>query len=93
MCLLQLQDAGYLALERFPRHSENCIRNEDCPDAEDLQEGMKPAEEDADCAVLALGRPRVHLYDYHIAYHPSYCVPVLLFQGQRQGGVPTDTCC
>ena len=43
------------------------------------------AEEEED-VVLGNAVADVHLYDYHIAYHPSYSVPILLFRGRSRTG-------
>ena len=39
----------------------------------------------ADATSLGSSAHAVHLFDYHLAYHPSYSVPILLFRGRQRG--------
>jgi len=77
-----MQDGGYLAMEGVLREAS---QSQQLGLIEDLQGGL--VDEEADCAVVATAAPKkVHLFDYHIAYHPSYSVPTLLFRGRCRSG-------
>lgn len=81
-----MQDGGYLAMEGVPRKASH---SQQLGSLEDLQGGSveSATDEEADCAVVATAAPnKLHLFDYHIAYHPSYSVPTLLFRGRCRSG-------
>lgn len=81
-----VQDAGYLAMESFLEKAAS-VRADTCLAVRELDGAAVTAEEEEDdCAALGNAAADVHLYDYHIAYHPSYSVPILLFRGRCRAG-------
>ena len=74
-----LQDPGYLQLECVPRSSPLSSEASGHPAAL-----LSCRDDDSDEAV-AWQPSGQHLYTFSIAYQPSYCVPILLFQGQHLG--------
>lgn len=84
--LLVVQHAGYLAMEGVPKQAAG-VRADTCLALPELDGAAVTAEEEEDDgAALGNAAANVHLYDYHIAYHPSYSVPFLLFRGRSRTG-------
>ncbi|BDA47292.1 probable ubiquitin-like-conjugating enzyme ATG10 at N-terminal half [Coccomyxa sp. Obi] len=72
-------DAGYLAMEGVPKQATRALVDT-CMALPELDGAdVKAEENEDDCAALGNAAADVHFYDYHIAYHPSYSVPILLF--------------
>ena len=64
------------------------LRGQDCPSA--MLEGAWCMEDlasttPANATSLSSSAHAVHFFDYHLAYHPSYSVPILLFRGRQRG--------
>ncbi|CAL8464597.1 g4132 [Coccomyxa elongata] len=77
-------DVGYLTMEGIPKQAAR-VQVDTCLAVPDLDGAAVTAEEEEDDgAALGNGAADVHLYDYHIAYHPSYSVPILLFRGRSR---------
>lgn len=47
----------------------------------------------ADAASLSSSAHAPSIYDYHLAFHPSYSVPILLFRGRQPGMHVWTACC
>ncbi len=85
----RVQAAGYLAMEGVPKHAANARQQAlACVAADNVLDEEAPGagEEANDCGLLGTTAGDVHLYDYHICYHASYSVPVLLFRGRNRAG-------
>ena len=80
MCTVQ--DVGYLALE-------DVLVSPACKAADDDGASELPEEDPLEdtAALSAAACVPTHVYSYHLAYHPSYGVPILLFSGRLAGGL------
>ena len=58
-------------------------------DRKGTQQPSSETEEDLACTNMPVCPP--HIYDYHLAYHPSYQVPVLFFRGRHTGNVTASS--
>eukprot|EP00959_Pyramimonas_sp_CCMP1952_P327625 6858692-Pyramimonas_sp.AAC.1 len=93
---------GFLVLERFPVRSmvgsETRQREAREEAALELPECMHHSEEELCSSTTTSSRENgasgtdeeTHLYDYHIAYSPSYQVPMLFFRGYLSDGRELD---
>ena len=92
-----MQGAGYLHLQRavpaapyVPQHDLRI-----CSEAAAADEAAVDELAECDCAADAPGAgaveaalpaaAKVHMYEYHIIFHASYGVPVLMFQARKPG--------
>ncbi|CAL8472263.1 g11805 [Coccomyxa elongata] len=77
-------DVGYLAMEGIPKQAAS-VRVDTRLAVPELDGAAGTAEEEEDDgAALGNAAASVLLYDYHVAYHPSYSVPILLFRGRSR---------